>query len=237
MLNVITKQDYIKVEERFFSLLSESLSKDLLLYCVTGSLARDEIIPRWSDIDVLLVVKKCDLLTLSKIDVAAREAQNKIKIGITFYSLSEFNNLLFKDSKTYLAVKFINEKHYIPRILSLDIKNDLPSEEILKHNDVFEFTTLFLHLKRELLEKDIRDERKVYKLVITILKIALRYRGINTHGYEETITRTYKNLPNFNNIHIPDPKEILAKPDNILERYKTYVKIVEWIAENIDILF
>jgi hypothetical protein len=237
MLHKITKQNYIDTEEKFFTSILKSFGGDLLLYCVTGSLSRNEVIPIWSDIDVLMVMRECNLVTLSKIEEALKETQNNIKIGVTFYSLSEFNNLFFKDSKTYLSIKYISEKYYIPRILSSEIKIQLLSEEMFIHNDAFEFARFVHDLKRELLIKDIRHERKVYKLSITLLKIALRQRGIIALGYKETIDKAEKNLPNFSGIHIVEPEEVMDKPEKIIERYETYGKIIEWVTKNTDTLF
>ncbi|OGI95463.1 hypothetical protein A2917_02800 [Candidatus Nomurabacteria bacterium RIFCSPLOWO2_01_FULL_42_17] len=237
MLHEITKENYTNTENNFFASILKFFGEDLLLYCVTGSLSRNEVIPRWSDIDVLMVMKECNLVTLSKIENTLKQTQTNIKIGVTFYSLSEFNNLFFKDSKTYLSIRYISEKYYIPRILSSEIKIQLLPEEMFRHNDAFEFARFVHDLKRELLIKDIRNERKVYKLSITLLKIALRQRGVVALGYKETIEKAEKNLPNFSEIHIMEPEEVMAKPEKIVERYETYGRIIEWVTKNTDTVF
>jgi len=48
-------EKYQKVENDFFNFLDSRLSNELLFYCVTGSLARKNIIANWSDIDILIV--------------------------------------------------------------------------------------------------------------------------------------------------------------------------------------
>ena len=50
--------EYEKIEETFFRNIRDSLGENLALYCVTGSLARKDIIPGWSDIDILVVIKQ-----------------------------------------------------------------------------------------------------------------------------------------------------------------------------------
>ena len=52
------KEDYYKVEKKFYNMLLSLIGKDIYLYCVTGSLSRDDITPNWSDIDILLSIEK-----------------------------------------------------------------------------------------------------------------------------------------------------------------------------------
>src|SRR3989344_4457129 len=101
---MLTKEDYIKTEEQFYKALSSSILKDICLYCVTGSLGRDEVIPGWSDIDVLIVIKDYKKTTFECINNALSKINSGIKIGTTTFSIEEFNHQYFKDPKTYVSV-------------------------------------------------------------------------------------------------------------------------------------
>ena len=52
------KEDYFKCEEKFFANLTLVENNNILFYCVTGSLARNDLTLGWSDIDIILVIKK-----------------------------------------------------------------------------------------------------------------------------------------------------------------------------------
>ncbi len=232
----ISNKNYIEKEEMFFKHLISSIEKNIYLYCNTGSLSRGEVIPGWSDIDVLLVVNEYNKIIFESISNALKKVGNDIKIGVTIFSLEEFNHIYFKDSKTYISIRLMSEGQYHPRIIKPEIKLVTQDKTLKKCMDIADFSRFSHDIKREFLKKKSYDEKKIYKLIIILLKICLSQRGITTLGYKETIICAIKDLPNFN-VKIPEPEHILADPEGKYERYKIYLLIVEWLRKNTNVIF
>lgn len=232
----ISIEGYIKKEELFFQALSAIADKDVYLYCNTGSLGRGEIIPEWSDIDVLLVIKEYNKAIFEHINAALKKTGDDIKIGLTIFSLEEFNHAYFKDSKTYISIRLIREGRYQPRIMKPEIQLLHQNKIVKKYMDISDFSRFSHDIKRELLKKENYDEKKVYKLTIILLKICLYRKGIITLGYKETAVRAIKNLPGFE-IKIPKPEAIFNDPGGKNKRYQIYLKILEWLRKNTNVIF
>jgi len=161
------KEDYSRVEKQFYDILLPLIGKDIYLYCVTGSLGREDIIPNWSDIDILLVIKEYNESTFFHINNCLLETDCDIKIGITIFSLEEFNHEYFKDAKTYISIELISKGYYKPRIMLPEVKF-IPEDKTLKrYMDISSFSRFSHDIKRELLKMaDRYNEKKVYKLII-----------------------------------------------------------------------
>ena len=109
-MNRLTTEKYIETEETFFNYLSKNLKSSLLFYVVTGSMSRNDIIPGWSDIDVLVVVKEYSKKNASIVNKALLNNSSNIKIGLTLFSFSDFTNIeLIKDPKTLHSIDLINQ--------------------------------------------------------------------------------------------------------------------------------
>lgn len=232
----ISDKNYLEKEGVFFKHLNSLMGQYIYLYCNTGSLSRGEVIPGWSDIDVLLVVNEYNKMIFESISNALEKAGNDIKIGVTILSLEEFNHTYFKDSKTYISIRLMGEGYYHPRIIKPEIKFKTQDKTLKKYMDIADFSRFSHDIKREFLKKESYDEKKVYKLIIILLKICLSQRGFVTLGYKETITSAIKDLPNFS-VKIPEPEIIIANPESKNERYIIYLQILEWLRKNTNVIF
>lgn len=229
-------KNYVEKEEEFFNNLALDAEHDIYLYCNTGSLGRGEIIPGWSDIDILLVIKEYSQVIFKSIANALQKAGNDIKIGITIFSLEEFNHAYFKDSKTYISIKLISDGYYRSRIMKSEIQLLLQDKTLKKYMDITDFSRFSHDIKRELLKKEGYDEKKVYKLITNLLKICLYQRGIVTLGYKDTIASATDSLPGFK-IRIPEPETVLADLKGKKGRYQIYLQILEWLRKNTNVIF
>lgn len=231
------KEDYSSVEKQFYDILLPIMGKDIYLYCVTGSLGREDVIPNWSDIDILLVVKEYSETTLSCINNCLLKMNGGIKIGVTIFSIEEFNHEYFKDAKTYISIELISKGYYKPRIILPEIKFVLEDKTLKKYMDISNFASFSHDIKRELLRMgDNYDEKKVYKLVIILLKIMLNQRGIVTLNYRDTLSESMKYLPNFN-INIPEPIFMINHLEGKKERFIIYLSFLEWLRKNTNVIF
>jgi predicted nucleotidyltransferase len=233
---MLTKEDYTKTEGQFYEILLSSIKDEICLYCVTGSLGRNEIIPGWSDIDVLIVIKDYKKATFESISNALLKINSEIKIGTTIFSVEEFNHQYFKDAKTYVSIKFIEVDYYKPRVMTPEIKLVKANEVLNKYMDIVCFSGCSHDLKRSLLKIDGYDENKVYKLIIVLLRIMLSRRGIVAVGYKDTLVKAYEHIPNFD-IKIPEPEKIMAEPEKKTERYTIYFGVLKWLDENTEGIF
>ncbi len=233
---MLTQRDYVETEEQFYNALLGLLGSEIRLYCVTGSLGRNDIIPGWSDIDILLVIKDYSRNAFDCINKALSATKTGIKIGTTIFSTEEFNHAFLKDTKTYISEGFIKRGYYKPRIISPEIRLSKGNKVLRRYMDISDFSKFSHEIKRELLKKEKYNEPKVYKLVITSLKILLYQAGVVAMGYQDTLKKAPEYLPNFN-LQLFSPEELLKSPVESAERYSFYLDFLEWVRVNANSIF
>lgn len=222
---------YLAVEEAFFARITQDFSDEIVLYCITGSLGRKDIIAGWSDIDILLVVRNYSAGLFASVLKAIEANDSGIKIGLTLYSVSEFNSGLFKDPKTYHSLKLIHDGIFTPRIFKREkIQLTTPEKSMIETFDSIDFTKVLHELKRELLKGEWFDETKTYKYITLLLKILLRRRGIYCLGYRHTFNEALRSLKGFS-FKFSSPEEILTSPNLKERRYQTYIAFLNWLKE------
>ncbi len=224
------KEEYLKVEEAFFQEVKNALGDHLLLYSIAGSFGLNDPIPNWSDIDILIVLDRYILKYFNILDQALKNNLSNIHIGLTFYSLSEFNKgQYFKDPKTCHYLNSIIIGEYKPRILNSKVVLEINSE-LLKKMDFVDFSKHLHQFKRGLLDKKNYNEKAVFKALIVLIKIMLRYKNIAFCGYKNILEQAQKNLNGFNFI-FSLPEDIINHPELSLKRYKEYVKFLNWLKD------
>lgn len=224
----LDNKQYIDSEKDFFDEVNKKLGNKIVLYCVTGSLARDEIIPSWSDIDILMVLSdNYDHNTISMIK-DARE-KSKIKIGITIYTIEEFYSDIHKDPKTYHAINLIKKGLYVPKIITSKINIDKINLSRIKVLDSVEFSKIIHDIKREFLLFPEFNEQKILKGIYTIMKIICRMKDCEPVGYKDTI-ECYNKLLQGQAFDIT-PEVIIKNKIDISERLERYYHFINGIIE------
>jgi len=230
-MNGLTIGKYKETEKLFFDYLNEKLKEDLLFYAVTGSVSRDDIIPGWSDIDVLVVIREYNKKNASIINKALLTNSSKIKIGLTLFSYNDFSNIqLSKDPKTLYSIDLIEQGICKPKIIDKEIKNSI--NRIKKISSWYANDSLsgIIHAyKRALFPVSKYDEKIVYKKLTTILKIILKQKGITAHGYRDVIYTAKSRFKNLD-IKFKTPIYIMKNSDTSLKRYDDYVKFLAWLG-------
>lgn len=226
----LTTGKYRETEKAFFDFLSEKLKEDLLFYAVTGSVSRDDIIPGWSDIDVLVVVREYSKKNASIVNKALLMNSSKIKIGLTLFSYNDFLNIkLSKDPKTLYSIDLIEQGVCKPKIIDKEIKNCI--NKIKKISSWYTKDSLagIIHgYKHALFSASKYDEKIVYKKLATILKIILKQKGITVHGYSDVVYTAKSRLKNLD-IEFKTPIYIMENSDTSQARYNDYVKFLAWL--------
>jgi len=226
----LTIVKYRETERFFFDFLSEKLKEDLLFYAVTGSVSRDDIIPGWSDIDVLVVIREYNKKNASIINKALVMNSSNIKIGLTLFSYNDFLNIkLFKDPKTFYSIDLIEQGICKPKVIDKEIKNSI--NKIKKISSWYTNDSLagIIHgYKHALFPVDKYDEKIVYKKLATILKIILKQNGVTVHGYRDVVYTAKSRLKNLD-IKFETPIYIMKNSDTSLKRYNDYVKFLAWL--------
>ena len=225
-------KQYQKIEENFFEFLNSKLSNELLFYCVTGSLARESIIAEWSDIDILIVFIEYNEKVFETLSAALKNNKSNIKIGTTFYSIDEFiAKNIFKDPKTICSLELINSGIYNPRKCKKHIFNNIKKIVDLNFSSwssVISFAMILHEYKRALLSYENIDEKKVYKLLNTLLKILLMQKGLKVLSYEDVLNEAKGSLEGFD-FKIELPQKILKNKEDVNMRKKEYIKILNWL--------
>lgn len=228
----LTIKKYRETEEAFFDYLSKNLKETLLFYAVTGSVSRGDIIPGWSDIDVLVVIQEYNKKNASIINEALLKNTSGIKIGLTLFSFDDFTNIkMFKDPKTLYSIDLINQGICKPKIIDKKIKNSI--NKIKKISVWYSRDSLagIIHgYKRVLFPINEYDEKIVYKKLATILKIILKQKGITAHGYSDVVNIAKSKLKGFD-IKFKTPIYIIKNLDTSLKRYNDYVKFLAWLKD------
>ncbi len=220
--------NYFETEKTIFDLLQKNLGPRLLFYCLTGSLARGKPVPGWSDIDILLVVDAYtpDFFAL----LESTSKVNGIKVGMTFYSLEEFNERYFRDPKTHAALELIEKGVYVPKVLSdlIELSSISISQKIIV--DAVEFSNM-LHLAKRSLLMEKGDVHDSIKKVIVLLRIILKQYSIWPVTSEEVFTEMVRKFPDF---------PLVDKPVNSIyygEWREKGILIFEWIRNNTQNIF
>ncbi len=228
----IGSQLYYNAEEKFFINLKKKLGKNLLFYCATGSIARRDVIPGWSDIDVLIVCKVWNKTVFKALNQSLALNKSGIKIGTTLYSLSEFNAYVFQDPKTFIAIENILDGKYLPRIHDKLVVLKKMDKILAKSISIVGFAKTLHLFKRELLLYPSFNERSAYKLLTIMLRVLLLQKKIVTDGYESvwSIAKIY--LPKFK---IPQilPQDIINNRKGHFKRFGYYMEFLSWLEKEL----
>jgi predicted nucleotidyltransferase len=231
-MNRLTIEKYKETEDAFFGCLKKNLKENLLFYVVTGSVSRGDIIPGWSDIDVLVVIKEYNRKNSSIINKALSKNSSGIKIGLTLFSFNDFKNTkLFKDPKTLYSIDLIDQEICKPKIIDKKIKSSI--NRVKKTSLWYSGDSLagIIHgYKRALFPINHYDEKIVYKKLNTILKIILKQKGITVHGYSDVLNMAKSKLKGLN-IKFKTPIYIMKNPDTSLKRYNEYIEFLAWLED------
>ena len=221
---------YRSIEQTFFQRVTDRMSAEIYLYCLTGSLSRDAIITNWSDIDILLVLRSYTSTVFDTLHNTVKETEHPTKIGLTIFTLEEFNCELLKSSRTYLAINAICDGVLVPRICAPEIVLQRVPSELIRRSNQAEFAHVLHVLKRELLQTMKCDERKVYKYITILLKIHLQEQGIVANSYE-VMLNNISCLRGFGPT-FPSPQEILDNPGDKKNRLDTYFEFLNQVRKH-----
>lgn len=229
-MNRLFLDQYGFIEENFFNGLNNDLKDNLLFYAITGSMSRNDVIPGWSDIDVLIIVKEYNTKIVSIINRAFSKNSSGIKIGLTLFSYNGFlNREIYKDPKTLYSIDLIKQGLCKPKIFDKKIEDNINQiHELSSWYDKASLAGVVHGYKRALLPISNYDEKIVYKKLNTILKIILKQKGISAHGYNEVISLSKNELKEFN-FNFNTPSFIMENIDTSLERYDEYIRFLRWL--------
>lgn len=222
IVNYSVPNSYIKELEKFYKKLILQHRDNLLLFFVSGSFAREDIIRRWSDIDVIIVFRECNSDIRTSIELIRRESS--IKIGYTTYSKWEFENS-YIDSKTKLALtKIINNEIYV-NFISNEVRLPKINEQDLIESNKNLFFEYYHELKRlSCYELSNAEYQKQIKVLYLIMKCLLSFK-------RNTFIDGYNNV--FNQFAIEFKKKKLCM-EEIVSGSITKVEVRDYVNEIID---
>lgn len=178
---------------------------------IHGSISRNEYIPNWSDIDLLIFVHSYDLSKLSQINQFIK--QYDIKIGLTVFSNYELANYML-DAKSLYSVYSFNSGKIDSLIYSNNIF--LPSLSIYnlkdKNKHVIPET---IHKLKRYLYGDINKNnfKEIYKMLTLVMKVDL----INNHDIiSKSYYQTFYNFSYIYNLDIMDANEFIVNNNSEL---------------------
>ncbi len=231
-MSSLTIEKYREKEGAFFDYLSKNLKENLLFYAVAGSVSRGDIIPGWSDIDVLVVIQEYNKKNTSFINKALLRDSSNIKIGLTLFSFDDFTNIkLFKDPKTLYSIDLIDQGICKPKIIdkkTINSINKIKKISVWYNKD--SLASIIHSYKHALFPINKYDEKIVYKKLVTILKIILKQKGITAHSYSDVVSISKSKLNGFD-IKLKTPIYIMKNLNTSLRRYNDYVKFLAWLED------
>lgn len=229
-------REYKETERLFFEHISTRLKGTLLLYCVTGSLASDDIVPGWSDIDIFMVIDSYTQEVFQSIDSALATNQTNTKIGVTVLSVAEMQHSFLKPSRLYDVINLIHHGVYTPRIHEASLLLEEQSEAHIRNANRSEFGFFLQFLKKGLAgSPESFNEYDTYKNLTILLKILLREQSIQARSYSD-IQANLHLVPGLT-IAFPLPQDIILGTEGKAARYASYLAFLEWLQKNAHALF
>lgn len=231
---MVNTNDYLAIEEKFYSLLSKKIN-NLSLYCVTGSLARNSVIPNWSDIDILIGVRDYNENTLKLLAEAIDEMRSPIKIGVSIYSNTELQSEAAIDTKTIHSIRSIMSGDFRPRLLSNDLRLKAARTALVIERDSAVQAELMHTVKRCLEDRDPSNERELYKSIVTIIKILGRRfnNDFSVSSYDDVVVLADKMMLQ-SSIKFFNPDVIVSSSISYEARLDVYNQIFKWFIKHGD---
>lgn len=224
---------YELIENTFREKLFGLLENKIALYCVTGSLGRQDIIPGWSDIDVLIIIDTYTPRVFEALHQALADNISGIKIGVSVFSIKEYNHTdIFFDPKSQFTLEMIKQGIYKPFIFDSSILDSLHTKKnVVQWFDSINLTRLLFELKRNLIDFNQSKERVVYKNIITIVKILVYRHGTMCLSYADTLIAA-QNILHYP-YHLPAVEDVAFMPINLKKRYTSYIQFVVWLEDSL----
>jgi predicted nucleotidyltransferase len=214
---------YVDVIKGYFTDSKDLLGNNMLMFMVTGSCALGSCLDEFSDIDVMVVVRKFDYVSLKEMHGIVEKYP--IRIALTMFSQHEIESEML-DGKTYNFLFQLGRGMISPNYLSENL--DLPeiNLEALQKNDEKSLPDKLFRLKR-LLYVPSNDKHDIIKMLYLVIKIRLRSRGhgIIATSYKEAFDKfaTEFNAPSFNisaelNFGQPATADFITYARDVVER-------------------
>lgn len=218
---------YFKVTEKIFNDLKEYLKEELLLFCVTGSVASGNQVEGWSDLDLVLVSKSLPIDRIENIQKIISLNSQYLKVGITMFTETEFRKKII-DPKSIVSLFLMQKKKYSPLYQHPSLSIPLITQADLV-NSGSAMLPETLHLARRLACEHQPDERKMYKTVLLLAKLYIRSQGIVVESSEEI--NSYFKSHHTTNVELPSPREVASIKSTTNSRRKKYQEFIADIAE------
>lgn len=167
--NVVTIEErlnedpFVSVASKLLSLLRQSLGDRLRMVAFLGSIMNGSPIPGWSDIDALVVIDGHPQALLEATHSAAKATD--IKLGLSYYSVEDFESGVFLDSKAWASVRYVLSGNHPVQVFAgcgfPDPQRPGTATELDRA-----LIEVLSQLKRALIEPDDRvSTRRLYKLI------------------------------------------------------------------------
>lgn len=198
-----------KINQFIIKTLKVSLKNNLFAIVLTGSVARGCDKERWSDIDILIVVKKLDLKTKNQISTVLNVLEKKYKkhFGINVISKQEFQKPILPaismDGKTLQSL--LELKLFPSRLIfcrERKIKNIyFPTKEDIKKYSISNIAIFLLRNRKTLCNKK-TETFSDYKNIVAkeirasfiITKLAIQYFTLYTCANNKEILQIAEKL-------------------------------------------
>lgn len=251
MQNEFYAEDYISCNSEFLEGCLGSLEDNIVSILKGGSASREEIIPGWSDLDYLIVLKKMDFESQAKIRDQKLAAQQKygIKLGICVVGADELSN----SEKTWYRMTFKNMPFLITSETEStveygdDIRNSFELTENMVQKDALNFMSFnFEKFKRKVLDLKLGDNGNLRKTLYDCIKICfssvkmgVRYfsnPADSEKPFNDMIMELYPDFDMDTYEHIRSLR-INWRQDNSSDFPKAYNFGEEKLMENLEISF
>lgn len=178
---------YQKIIDEYVEDIKEKLENQLELLLVIGSSSSPKVIPKWSDIDVVLVINNYTFEIIEKIKLLSNSYD--VKIGTTIYTKKEFDALNI-DPKTFYHLYLLNNDKIKLQYISNDLILPTITYEDIKRTHL-PYLLWRIHIyKRQFLYDTLTKEqiKNLYKMIYLIMKAILVLDKEFPRNYDETFT-------------------------------------------------
>ena len=205
---MIKKEEYNSCLAEFYNQIKSDIKDNLRSIILRGSMAKDTLLPPFSDIDLLIVVNDVDFDLEKKINDAVKRSESKygIRIGCDIMSYDERPKnmgrfFMQNDKNLILLLEMMKGGKFLKIIYGENVFDGVFIEnfnEYLKE-DCIRSILFFIGKKR----KNITNVTKAnlsrnIKLAFVMVKAALKYYEKTPFSYDETIKMAENMFYDFN---------------------------------------
>lgn len=221
-VNLPERVEALLIEMR--ELFSSEKYSNVIYACATGSIASDRWVPNWSDVDVLLIVRRYSTADFSPVQALVERANKEFKVSLSIVLWAEAEAGLIASSILHRLRRAAEGNAFV-----LACKEDpiLPvlTAELDAEASKNDLSTAVVHLRRYNSFGG-GDVQQIFKQAGVLAKIILRTDGIDIDAEEDAIRVLLGRSDDTRSCSVPSKREMAGKQGEYRDAVKEVARAV-----------